>query len=139
MLNEDVLPFFERQSVPVQTILSDNGREFCGRPDRHPYELFLQLEGIVHRTTKVRRPQSNGFIERFHRTVLDEHFRIAGRSKWYETVGQMQTDLDAYLKHYNEKRPHQGRMMKRRTPLDAFRRGIPKAKPTTTTTEKLAA
>lgn len=81
VLNEDVLPFFEEHSARIETILSDNGREFCGRPDRHPYELFLQLEGIEHRTTKVRRPQSNGFVERLHRTLLDEHFRIQGRQK----------------------------------------------------------
>lgn len=56
LLNESVLPFFEEHDVPVVTILSDNGREFCGRPDKHPYELFLQLEGIEHRTTRVRRP-----------------------------------------------------------------------------------
>lgn len=139
VLNEDVLPFFERQGVVVQTILADNGREFCGRPEHHPYELFLQLEGIEHRTTKVRRPQSNGFIERFHRTVLDEHFRIAGRSKWYESVQQMQDDLDHYLKHYNEKRPHQGRMMNGKTPLDTFKRAIPKAKAASSDSLKQAA
>ena len=37
----------------IDTVLSDNGREFCGRPDQHPYELFLQLEDIEHRTTRV--------------------------------------------------------------------------------------
>lgn len=80
----------------------------------HPYELFLQLEGIEHRTTKVRRPQSNGFIERLHKTLLDEFFRIAGRTKWYESVEEMQKDLDTYLIHYNTKEaaapgPHDGR------------------------------
>ncbi len=58
VLNTDVLPHFEAHGAAIQTVLSDNGREFCGRADRHPYELFLQLEGIEHRTTKVRRPQS---------------------------------------------------------------------------------
>ena len=48
--------------MKVQTILSDNGREYSGRLDKHPYELFLQLEDIEHRTTKVGRPQSNGNI-----------------------------------------------------------------------------
>lgn len=128
LLNEDVLPFFEAQGIAVQTILSDNGREYCGRADSHPYELFLQLEGIAHRTTKVRRPQSNGFIERLHRTLLDEHFRIMGRTKWYEGVEEMQKDLDVYLVQYNTKRPHQGRMMEGRTPLAQFKRGKPKAK-----------
>ncbi len=45
VLNETVLPFFEAHEARVYTILSDNGHEFCGRPDHHPYELFLQLEG----------------------------------------------------------------------------------------------
>lgn len=102
------------------------GREFCGRPDRHPYELFLQLEGIEHRTTRVMRPQSNGFVERLHRTLLDEHFRVMGRKKFYEAVDEMQTDLDAYLKTYNRDRPHQGRGMNGRTPYKAFTDGLPK-------------
>ena len=37
------------------------------RADRHPYELFLQLEEIEHRTSKVKRSQSNGFVERLRR------------------------------------------------------------------------
>jgi transposase InsO family protein len=125
-LNNDVLPFFEKHDASITTVLSDNGREFCGRPDRHPYELFLQLEGIEHRTTRVRRPQSNGFVERLHRTLLDEHFRIMGRKKFYESVDEMQKDLDVYLKRYNTKRPHQGRGMQGSTPEKAFIKGLKK-------------
>jgi transposase InsO family protein len=142
VLNNDVLPFFEKHGIRIETILSDNGREFCGREDRHPYELFLQLEEIEHRTTKVRRPQSNGFIERFHRTLLDEHLRVMGRSKWYETVEEMQKDLDEYLVTYNTKRPHRGRNMEGRTPIQVFKAGIKKQEPkqqkttTTKTTKK---
>lgn len=126
VLNNDVLPFFEERDCPVETVLSDNGREFCGRPDQHPYEIFLQLEGIEHRCTKVRRPQSNGFIERLHRTLLDEHFRIQGRTKWYETVEEMQSDLEKFLEHYNTKRPHQGRNMNGKTPYMMFNSGLKK-------------
>lgn len=132
LLNNDILPFFEEHQTPIQTILSDNGREFCGRPDKHPYELFLQLEGIEHRTTQVRRPQSNGFLERFHRTLLDEHLRIQGRSKFYEDIVEMQKDLDTYLYKYNHKRPHQGRGMNGTTPLNAFLQGRPKPDPKST-------
>src|SRR5690606_3335276 len=39
VLNTDVLPFFEKHDAKITTILSDNGREFCGRPDSHPYEM----------------------------------------------------------------------------------------------------
>ncbi|MGB0695571.1 MAG: integrase core domain-containing protein, partial [Rhodospirillaceae bacterium] len=85
-------------------------------------------EGIKHKRTKVSRPQSNGIVERLHRTLLDEHFRIEGRKTWFETVDEMQIALDAYLIHYNTKRPHQGRGMKGRTPLTAFKAGICKPK-----------
>ncbi len=98
--------------------------EFCGRPGHHPYEQFLQLEGIEHRTIKVRWPQSNVFIERLHRTLLDEHFRIKGRTIWYESVGQMQTDLDSYLEDCNNQRPHQGRMMEGQTSYSMFKKGL---------------
>jgi transposase InsO family protein len=97
LMNNDVLPTFEAQGAKIEVVLSDNGREFCGRPDQHPYELFLQLEEIEHRTTRVKRPQSNGIIERFHRTLLDEHFRVEGRRTWFETIDEMQAVLDDYL------------------------------------------
>ncbi len=128
VMNNDVLPTFEQHGARITTVLSDNGREYCGRPDKHPYELFLQLEEIKHRTTKVRRPQSNGFVERLHRTLLDEHFRVMGRTKFYDSVDEMQKDLDAYLVTYNTKRPHQGRGMQGRTPATVFVAGLPKVK-----------
>jgi transposase InsO family protein len=139
VLNDCVLPFFDQHQARITTILSDNGREFCGRMDQHPYELFLQLEEIEHRKTAVRRPQSNGFIERFHRTLLDEHFRVMGRKKWYETVEEMQKDLDAFLVLYNTKRPHQGIGMNGRTPETVFKKGLPKTTPTPRKEKKEAA
>ncbi|WP_425405322.1 IS481 family transposase [Hwanghaeella sp.] len=128
VMNNDVIPTFEAHGAKITTVLSDNGREYCGRPDRHPFELFLQLEEIEHRTTKVRRPQSNGYVERLHRTLLDEHFRVMGRTKFYESVDEMQEDLDAFLETYNTKRPHQGRNMKGRTPITVFIDGLTKPK-----------
>ena len=125
VLNDKVLPFFEDHNIKIKTILSDNGREYCGRPDHHPFEIFLQLEEIEHRTTQVRRPQSNGIVERMHRTLLDEHFRIQGRIKFYESLEEMQSDLDEYLKNYNYERAHQGRNMNGRTPYQAFVDGLP--------------
>ena len=43
-MNNDVLPTFEAHEDKIEVALSDNGRGFCGRPDQHLYELFLQLE-----------------------------------------------------------------------------------------------
>ena len=91
----------------------------------HPNRVSEEVE---HRTTQVRRPQSNGFVERLHRTLLDEHFRVLGRTKFYESIQEMQSDLDACLVTYNTKRPHQGRGMNGRTPADIFARCLPKTK-----------
>lgn len=107
LLHNDVLPFYRQHGLSVKAVLTDNGREFCGKDD-HPYELYLELNDIEHRHTQVRRPQTNGFVERFQRTVLDEFFRLVFRTKLYETLEALQADLDAWLVHYNYERPHQG-------------------------------
>ncbi|WP_239995107.1 DDE-type integrase/transposase/recombinase, partial [Rhodosalinus sediminis] len=61
VLHNDVLPFYRTLDLPVKAVLTDNGREFCGT-ERHPYELYLDLNGIEHRRTKVKSPKTNGFV-----------------------------------------------------------------------------
>jgi hypothetical protein len=39
LINNDVLPTFEAHVTKIDAVLSDNGRESCGRQDHHPYEL----------------------------------------------------------------------------------------------------
>jgi len=119
VVHNDVLPFYQEKGLSVDAIITDNGREFCGK-DTHAYEMYLELNDIEHRRTQVRRPQTNGFVERFNRTVLDEFFRIAFRKKLYETVEVLQTDLDAWLVHYNTERPHQGYRNMGRRPIDTI-------------------
>src|SRR3972149_952804 len=119
VVHNDVLPFYQDKGLQVDAILTDNGREFCGK-DTHPYELYLELNDIEHRKTQVRRPQTNGFVERFNRTVLDEFFRIAFRKKLYESVEVLQVDLDAWLVHYNTERPHQGYRNQGRRPIETI-------------------
>ena len=53
---------------------------------------------------------------------------MKGRTTWYESVEEMQTDLDAYLETYNRNRPHRGRGMEGRTPYKAFKAGLPTAR-----------
>jgi transposase InsO family protein len=48
----------------------------------------------------------NGICERFHRTVLDEFYRIAFRKKIYHTLDELQADLDAWLVEYNPASQH---------------------------------
>jgi transposase InsO family protein len=119
-LNDQVLPFFETEDVPVMRMLTDRGTEFCGRPDSHPYELFLELNEIEHTRTKARHPQTNGICERFHKTILNEFYQVAFRKKIYGSLEELQTDLDAWLMHYNQERTHQGKRCQGRTPLQTF-------------------
>lgn len=117
LLHNDVLPFYAERNLVVGAVLTDNGREFCGT-DNHPYELYLALNDIAHRRTKVRTPQTNGFVERFQQTVLNEFFVTALRTTYYETVNALQTDLDRWLLFYNTERPHQGYRNLGRRPID---------------------
>ncbi len=117
VLHNDVLPFYQKHRLKVEHILTDNGREFCGT-ENHPYEMYLELNDIKHRRTKVRHPQTNGFVERFNRTMLDEFFRIKLREKVYESVEVLQEDFDEWLKFYNEQRPHMGYRNHGKTPLE---------------------
>lgn len=120
LLYDRVLPFYDALGVPVQAILTDNGREFCGVKDRHPYKLMLAMEGIEHRRTKVRTPQTNGFVERMNRTLLEECFKVEGRRTWYIEPAEIQRDLDRFMEYYNLKRSHQGYRLKGRTPAQAL-------------------
>ena len=63
MLNDKVLPFYEQHELPVLRILTDRGTEYCGRADRHDYQLFLAINDIDHTKTKVKSPQTNGICE----------------------------------------------------------------------------
>ena len=120
LLNDRVVPFYDEHGIPLSRVLTDRGTEFCGRPEHHEYELYLAVENIDHTRTKTKSPQTNGICERFHRTVLDEFYRVAFRKKIYRTIDELQADLDAWLQSYNEARPHQGRWCFGKTPLQTF-------------------
>jgi hypothetical protein len=62
----------------------------------------------------------NGICERFHRTILNEFYRIAFRKKVYRSLAELQNDLDAWLVYYNTERTHQGRWCYGKTPMQTF-------------------
>ena len=128
MLNDKVVPFFDEHDVKLLRILTDRGTEYCGKREDHEYQLYLSLEDIDHSRTRVRSPQSNGICERFHRTILDEFYRIAFRKKIYNTLDELQEDLDIWIKEYNEQRPHSGKYCFGKTPMQTFMDSIPLAK-----------
>ena len=81
LLNDRVLAFFEEHEISLLRMLTDRGTEYCGNPEHHEYELYLALEDIDHTRTKAHSPRPTGFCERFHKTVLNEFYRVTLRKK----------------------------------------------------------
>lgn len=108
--------------VQFAEILSDNGAEFASRnnPEEHPFEAMLIELGIKHRYTRPYRPQTNGKVERFWRT-LDEDV-IEGAT--FDTLEHFANELFEYLVYYNSFRPHQA--LGGKTPKD-FATAVKKA------------
>jgi transposase InsO family protein len=82
------------------------------------------MDGIQHRTTQIRSLRTNGFVERMNRTLLDECFRVAGRTTWYLEPAEIQRDLDRFLEYYNLQRSHQGYRLGGRTPPQALQEAL---------------
>ena len=123
LLNDRVLPFNEEHDLPVLRILTDRGTEYCGRVHKHDFQLFLAINDIDHTKTKVKSPQTNGICERFHKTILQEFYQITFRKKVYQSIEELQADLDEWLHHYNIERTHQGKMCCGRTPFQTMIEG----------------
>jgi hypothetical protein len=96
LLNDRVIPFFDEHDIALSRILTDRGTEYWGctkwtpqgvNPERHEYELYLAVEDIDHNRTcpkgtpgvKTKSPQTKGICERFHKTILEEFYRVAFR------------------------------------------------------------
>lgn len=120
LLNDRVVPFFDSFGIPLLRVLTDRGTEYCGNPEHHEYELYLAIENIDHTRTKARSPQTNGIVERLHKTMLNEFYRVTFRKKIYESINALQTDLDAWLDQYNNERERQGRWCYGKTPMRTF-------------------
>lgn len=128
LLNDRVVPFFDEQELELCRVLTDRGTEYCGTAQAHEYELYLAVEDIDHSRTKARSPQTNGIVERFHKTMLNEFYQVAFRKRIYTDIAQLQGDLDTWMANYNEQRPHQGRWCYGKTPMQTFIDSKPLAK-----------
>jgi transposase InsO family protein len=120
LLNDRVLPFFEENGMGILRMLTDRGTEYCGKVEHHDYQLYLAINDIEHTKTKARSPKTNGICERFHKTILQEFYQVTFRKKIYETLDELQKDLDDWLYFYNHHRTHQGKMCCGRTPMQTL-------------------
>jgi len=119
-LAKRVMPALAEAGWPVQRVLTDQGHEFRGAFDHACAEL-----GIKHTRTQPRHAWTNGFVERLQGTILNEHWRIEFRRRYFTGINAMQVSLDRYLDFYNWHRPHQGYRTKGRTPGQILARRSP--------------
>ena len=70
------------------------------------YELYLAVEDVDHSRTKTKSPQTNEIVERFHKTVLNEFYRVAFRKRIYGSIAELQEDLDEWIRSYNPASQH---------------------------------
>ena len=90
--------WFAERGVTVERVLSDNGccyRSYAWR------DACADL-GITHKRTRPYRPQTNGKIERFHRTLADGW----AYARFYDSEAERRAALPGWIHFYNHHRIH---------------------------------
>ena len=91
----------------ISKVLTDNGKEFTNKvfgqkatDNTHEFDLLCQSLGIEHRLTKVRRPQTNGMVERFNGRIAD-----ILRTHHFQSGKEFEHTLKRYIDLYNNHLP----------------------------------
>jgi transposase InsO family protein len=79
------------------------GSKISKTKESHPFERMLIEMNIKHRYTRPYRPQTNGKIERFWKTLNDDLIEETE----FDTLEELKDELLQYMYYYNELRPHQ--------------------------------
>lgn len=95
----------------IKRVLTDNDPTFTWTPKRgwpapkgpHRFTLSMEADGIRHKLTRLGRPQTNGKVERFHRTIQDELYRA---HPLFQSEEERANKLTDYLNYYNSHRNH---------------------------------
>jgi len=90
--------FFTDAGITVRRVLTDNGSAYRSRLWRDT----LTAAGIAHKRTRPFRPQTNGKVERYHRTLLDEW----AYARPYASETERRAALAPWLHIYNHHRGH---------------------------------
>jgi transposase InsO family protein len=90
--------WFADLGIQVQRVLSDNGSAYKS----HAWQTACAELGITAKRTRPYRPQTNGKIERFHRTLADGW----AYARYYTSEAERRAALPNWLHFYNHHRPH---------------------------------
>jgi len=92
------LRWFAAQGIVVERVLTDNGSAYRSRP----FARVMRVAGLRHIRTRPYRPQTNGKVERWIRTVLSECLYL----EVFTSSLDRRRALQRYLAFYNDRRPH---------------------------------
>jgi transposase InsO family protein len=116
-------PHYRRAGWPIQRVLTDGGPEFKGA-----FDEACQRLGIRHTRTRPRHAWTNGFVERLQGTILQEHWRVEFRRRYFTSRAALARSLEGFLRFYNEHRPHQGYRLRGHPPASRFWGAVPMAR-----------
>jgi transposase InsO family protein len=97
----------------LERVLTDNGGEFGRREFRKRLP-----DGVIQTQIRSGRPQTNGHVERLHRTILEECWRPVFARFLHPRYTGVARELASYLRYYNHQRAHTGRRTAGRTPAE---------------------
>ena len=107
------LAWFAEQGVKVERIQTDNAMNYIHSRD---FKAALADAQVAHRLIPVRRPQRNGKVERFNRTLLEQWAYV----RPYDSNGERLAALRGWLHWYNFHRKHTA--LGRRPPMDLLKK-----------------
>jgi transposase InsO family protein len=109
--------FVEQYNIKFEAIMTDNGSEFGRKSgkekENHPFERMLIELGIKHYYTPPYKPQVNGKIERFWKTIHEDMIDAD-----YDSIEEFKDQLIQYCVYYNHERAHQG--LNHKTPVQVL-------------------
>ena len=95
----NTVAWFAHHGVPVTEVMTDNALAYTRS---RAFQTAVTDLGLRHRRTRFWRPQTNGKVERFHRTLMEEW----GYARPYRTNQDRLDQLATWLTTYNHHRPH---------------------------------
>lgn len=120
ILQDRVLPFYDRYAVTIRRVFTRSTREYCGLAPVHPFETLLTTSHIEHRALDPSCGMYNQPCEDFYQVLCKEFFTPAIRNNSYKSFGKLQQDLDVFVENYNRARPNFDHSSQGVTPFDMF-------------------
>jgi transposase InsO family protein len=113
---EEVMGILDDIGIELTGVLSDNGPEFAGKA----FGTYMEKLGITHHRIPARSPNHNAVCERVQGTILQEFYRPAFHRQRFDSLSELDRQLQGFLHRYNTKRRNHGDYMAGRTPLQVL-------------------